>query len=94
MFRLLKKLIENESLKKSLQRRIYKNFYLTNNYISEKIDRFGTSISKKSETFKIKKDDLFEDLKLKDYVKFIEETVECKVSIISVGPSREQSIHL
>jgi len=32
--------------------------------------------------------------KLKDYVKFIEETVECKVSIISVGPSREQSIHL
>ena len=36
---------------------------------SEKIDTFGTAISKKSETFKIKKDDLFEDLKLKDYVK-------------------------
>ena len=36
----IKKLIENESLKKSLQRRIYKNFYLTNNYISEKIDRY------------------------------------------------------
>ena len=32
--------------------------------------------------------------KLKVYVKFIEETVNCKVSIISVGPSREQSIHL
>ena len=32
--------------------------------------------------------------KLKDYIKFIEETVNCKVSIISVGPSREQSIHL
>jgi len=32
--------------------------------------------------------------KLKDYMKFIEESVNCKVSIISVGPSREQSIHL
>ena len=32
--------------------------------------------------------------KLKDYIKFIEKTVNCKVSIISVGPSREQSIHL
>ena len=31
---------------------------------------------------------------IKDYIKFIEETVNCKVSIISVGPSREQSIHL
>ena len=36
---------------------------------SQKIDTFGTAISKKSETFKIKKDDLFEDLKLKNYVK-------------------------
>ena len=36
---------------------------------SEKIDTFGTAISKKSKTFKIKKDDLFEDLKLKNYVK-------------------------
>ena len=36
---------------------------------SEKIDTFGTAISKKSKTFKIKKDDLFEDLKLKDFVK-------------------------
>ena len=32
--------------------------------------------------------------KLKDYIRFIEETINCKVSIISVGPSREQSIHL
>ena len=36
---------------------------------SEKIDTFGTAISKKSETFKIKKDDLYEDLKLKNFVK-------------------------
>ena len=32
--------------------------------------------------------------KLKDYIRFIEESVNCKVTIISVGPSREQSIHL
>ena len=36
---------------------------------AEKIETFGTAISKKSETFKIKRDDLFEDLKLKDFVK-------------------------
>ena len=36
---------------------------------SEKIETFGTAISKRSETFKIKKDDLFEDLRLKDFVK-------------------------
>ena len=36
---------------------------------SEKIETFGTAISKKSETFRIKKDDLFEDLNLKDFVK-------------------------
>ena len=36
---------------------------------SEKIETFGTAISKRSKTFKIKKDDLFEDLKLKDFVK-------------------------
>ena len=35
----------------------------------EKIETFGTAISKKSKTFKIKKDDLFEDLKLKNFVK-------------------------
>ena len=36
---------------------------------SEKIETFGTVISKKSKTFKIKKDDLLEDLKLKNFVK-------------------------
>ena len=36
---------------------------------SEKIETFGTAISKNSKTFKIKKDDLFEDLKLKNFVK-------------------------
>ena len=36
---------------------------------SEQIDTYGTAISKKSKTFKIKKDDLFEDLKLKNFVK-------------------------
>ena len=36
---------------------------------AETIETFGTAISKKSETFKIKKDDLVEDLKLKDFVK-------------------------
>jgi len=36
----IEKLIKNESLKKSLQKTIYKHFYLTNNYISKKIDRY------------------------------------------------------
>ena len=36
---------------------------------SEKIETFGTAISKKSQTFRIKKDDLFEELKLKNFVK-------------------------
>ena len=36
---------------------------------SEKIETFGTAISKKSETYKIKRDDLFEELKLKNFVK-------------------------
>ena len=36
---------------------------------SEKIETYGTVISKKSKTFKIKKDDLFEDIKLKNFVK-------------------------
>ena len=39
------------------------------NKFFEKIETFGTAISKKSKTFKIKKDDLFEDLKLKNFVK-------------------------
>ena len=36
---------------------------------SQQIETYGTAISKKSKTFKIKKDDLFEDLKLKNFVK-------------------------
>ena len=36
----IEKLIKNETLKKSLQKTIYKHFYLTNNYISKKIDRY------------------------------------------------------
>jgi len=45
---------------------------------SEKIETFGTAISKKTKTFKIKKDDLFEDLKLKDFVKKGEVLVKLK----------------
>jgi len=36
---------------------------------SEKIETFGTAVSKRSKTFKVKKDDLFEDLNLKNFVK-------------------------
>ena len=36
---------------------------------SEKIETFGTAISKRSETFKINKNDLFEELNLKNFVK-------------------------
>ena len=36
---------------------------------SEKIETFGTAVSKRSKTFKIKKNDLYEDLNLKDFVK-------------------------
>ncbi|MBD1135555.1 efflux RND transporter periplasmic adaptor subunit [Pelagibacterales bacterium SAG-MED47] len=35
---------------------------------SKKIETFGTAVSKKSKTFKIKKNDLFGELKLKDFV--------------------------
>ena len=45
---------------------------------SEKIETFGTAISKKSKTFKIKKDDLFEDLKLKSFVKKGETLIKLK----------------
>jgi len=45
---------------------------------SEKIETFGTAISKKSETFKIKKDDLFEELKLKNFVKKGEVLIKLK----------------
>ncbi len=45
---------------------------------SEKIETFGTAISKKSKTFKIKKDDLIEDLKLKNFVKKDEVLIKLK----------------
>ena len=45
---------------------------------AEKIETFGTAISKKTKTFKIKKDDLFEDLRLKDFVKKGEILVKLK----------------
>ena len=45
---------------------------------SEKIETFGTAISKKSESFKIKKDDLLKDLKLKNFVKKGEILIELK----------------
>ena len=45
---------------------------------SEKIETFGTAISKKSKTFKIKKEDLFEDLKLKNFVKKGEVLIKLK----------------
>ena len=45
---------------------------------SEKIETFGTAISKKSESYKIKKNDLLEDLKLKNFVKKGEILIELK----------------
>ena len=45
---------------------------------AEKIETFGTAVSKKSETFKIKKDDLYEDFVLKDFVKKGEELIKLK----------------
>ena len=45
---------------------------------SERVETFGTAISKKSKTFKIKKDDLFEDLKLKNFVKKDEVIINLK----------------
>ena len=45
---------------------------------SEKIETFGTAISKKSESYKIKKNDLLEDLKLKNFVKKGETLIELK----------------
>ena len=45
---------------------------------SEKIETFGTAISKKSETFKIKKDDLLSELKLKNFIKKGEVLIKLK----------------
>jgi len=45
---------------------------------SEKIETFGTAISNQSKTFKIKKNDLFGDLKLKNFVKKGETLIKLK----------------
>ena len=45
---------------------------------SDKIETFGTAISKESKTFKIKKDDLFGDLELKNFVKKGETLIKLK----------------
>jgi membrane fusion protein (multidrug efflux system) len=49
-----------------------------NKEFSEKIETFGTAISKKTETFKIKKDDLFEEIQLKNFVKKDEILIKLK----------------
>ncbi len=49
---------------------------------SEKVETFGTAISKRSETFKIKKDDLFGDLKLKNFIKKGEILIKLKTGNI------------
>ena len=51
---------------------------VVNKQFSEKIETFGTAISKKSESYKIKKDDFLKDLKLKNFVKKGEILVELK----------------
>ena len=42
---------------------------VVNHNFSEKIESFGTVVSKRTESFRIKRDDLHSDLVLKDYVK-------------------------
>ena len=44
----------------------------------QKVETFGTAISKRSETFKIKKDDLFQDIQLKDFIKKGEVVIKLK----------------
>ena len=51
---------------------------VVNKQFSEKIETFGTAISKKSESYKIKKDDILKDLKLKNFVKKGEILIELK----------------
>ena len=45
---------------------------------SENIETFGTAISKKTESFKIKKDELVDELKLKNFVKKGETLIKLK----------------
>ena len=51
---------------------------VTKKEFSEQVETFGTAISKRSKTFKIKKDDLFEDINLKNFVKKGELIVKLK----------------
>ena len=51
---------------------------VTKKEFSEQVETFGTAISKRSKTFKIKKDDLFEDVNLKNFVKKGELIVKLK----------------
>ena len=51
---------------------------VTKKEFSEQVETFGTAISKRSQTFKIKKDDLFEDVDLKNFVKKGELIVKLK----------------
>ena len=48
------------------------------NEFAEKIQTFGTALSKKSKTFKIKKDDIYQDVKLKNFVKKGEVLIKLK----------------
>ena len=63
---------------------------------SEQIETYGTAISKKSKTFKIKKDDLFEDLKLKNFVKKGDVLIKLKsgdICLLYTSPSpRDRSL--
>ena len=45
---------------------------------SEKIETFGTAVSKRSQNFKIKKEDLYQDLNLKEFVKEGETLIKLK----------------
>ncbi len=51
---------------------------VANQNFSEKIESFGTAISKKTESFRIKKNELNSELKLKNYIKKGETIVELK----------------
>ncbi len=48
IYNCLKKLINNNKLRKNLQKKTYKNFYLTNEYISKKIDDARNNIITKT----------------------------------------------
>ena len=55
LYRLIKKLITNKKLRKNLQQNSIKNFYLTNSFVSKKIDTIRTNILKLKPPKKIKK---------------------------------------